>query len=150
MRGMPNAKKLAAVVKMIELTPNFALDVFFKASDVFHGRGAIRVENDVPWIPYELRPVIYRQNPNAILVSIRGLTGYYLEHGDRTVVVVFTDRIVRSSYDDNDGFQSAISDLDSAKVRRIEFRHGVVRAILLFSVCILLLKCALLLGQVLW
>lgn len=104
-------------------------------SSQFNGTGI-----GAPLIPYEHRTVIRRHNPNVVLLNSRDAIGYYLESRDHTVVVVFSDRIVRYSFDDPNKYISAICEFETLNVRRINFRNGIIRAVVLFAFCIVILE----------
>lgn len=123
---------------------------FSELINVWRRNQIIETANGAPVIPYEHREVIYRHNPNVVLMTSRGVTGYYLESREQTVVVVYSDRIVRSSYDNAARFNAAISELESFNIRRIDLRNGIIKSVLSFAASLLFLELIAFLARVQW
>lgn len=141
---------LMKTVRMGERVTGFPSTIFPEVADVCPCHQVAGTGNGAPMIPYEHREVIHRHNPNVVLMTNRGVTGYYLAPREQVVIVVFSDRIVRCSYDNIDKFQLAISELETFNVQRINLRYGIVKSILVFGVCILLLELVAFLARIHW
>ncbi|WP_433850770.1 hypothetical protein [Brucella pseudogrignonensis] len=110
-----------------------------KISDFFQPLFRDAVASDGEWLPYELRPTVYRKNTRVNLRTSPKPTGYFVWPEIQSVVIVFTDKNVEYNYQDRAKLSEAVCYLKENKIPKINFVRGAFKTTALITVIILLL-----------